>query len=324
MEKRKIKQELKNTFTGYWHYLALRAACQLSIFDDIENGYNTIEKLVQKNKANKIALQTLIHFLIDANTIIEINESLKLTDKGYFLTDNSPESLKQACILWGSEHLTTWQHLDFTLKTGKSSFEHIFDSRFFDYIDKEQANLINYHLAMAEYARDDYKNITECIDFSEFKTIADVGGGTGNLIKIIAQKFPDILCILAELPNVCKLVKTECENLKITTTDFFEKIPFKADAIILSRILHDWDDDKATSILKNCSNAVYPHGKIFIIEIMQDKVNTPLLNLNMMLMTESYERTYSQYDKLLKKINFKIVASQQLNQLQTILIAQKQ
>lgn len=319
-----LKSELKNTFTSYWQYMALRTACQLNIFDDIETGFDTVKKLVEKNNADTKALTTLISALIDAETIIEKNERLQLTEMGKLLTDNSPETLKYACIHWGEEHLTAWQNLAYTIKTGKPAFENIFDEPYFNFIGKEHQTLENYHLAMSEYARDDYKNITQYIDFSEFETIADVGAGTGSLIKRVAEEFSNKQCILADLPEVCNLTKTELANLKPVEIDFFQSLPFKADAIILSRVLHDWDDNKVVEILKNCSDSLNESGKLIIIEIMQDQINANLLSLNMLLMTESYERTQKQYDNILQSIDFKMHYSVKLNKLQTIIIAQKQ
>lgn len=318
-----FKNELKNTFTLYWEYLALRTACQLDVFDDIENGYNTIQKLTDKNKADKKAFNALIFSLYDASTISEKNGYLSLTEKGKLLTANSPETLKQACILWGAEHLATWQHLLFTVKTGKPAFEHLFGMPFFDYIGNDKTKNKNYHLAMSEYARDDYENIAEYIDFSEFETIADVGGGTGTLIKNIAQKHPETNYILADLPAVCNWIESRTPNLEIIAADFFKPLPFRADAIILSRILHDWNDEKAAQILKNCSNALKTNGKLFVIEIMQNETQANLLTLNMMLMTASCERSYKHYASLLQQINFSIAQETKLNGLQTILTASK-
>ena len=318
-----LKEELKQTFTSYWQYLALRTACQLNIFDDIENGFDTVQKLIQKNNANTKALKTLILSLIDAETISEKDGKLLLTEKGKILTDNSLDSLKQACILWGSEHLTAWQNLEYTIKTGKTAFENIYSEPYFDYIGKDFQKLKNYHFAMFEYARDDYKNITQYIDFSEFETIADVGAGTGALITKIAQVFPNKQCILADLPEVCDLAEVKLKNIKVANINFFQPLPFNADAIILSRVLHDWNDNKAIEILKNCSNSLNKNGKLIIIEIMQDQIQTNLLSLNMQLMTESYERTERQYEKLLKNIDYKIKSRIKLNKLQTIIIGEK-
>ena len=318
-----IKKELKQTFTSYWQYLAMQTACELNIFDEIENGNDNVEKISLKTKTNKKILKTLLSALIDAKTIAENNNKFILTEKGEFLTDNHPETLKQACILWGKEHLTAWQNLKYTLNTDKPAFEYIYKSSFFDYIKKYPDKLRNYQLAMQEYARDDYKNITEIIDFSQFKTIADVGGSTGILIKNIAQKFPHKNCILTDLPEVINLIKSKPKNLTLIDESFFKPFSFKIDAVILSRILHDWNDKQAIGILTNCVNALNYKGKLFIIEIMQSKKKANLLTLNMKLMTGGFERTFNEYNLLLSKVNFEIKSKIQLNELQTILIASK-
>ncbi|MEA3450998.1 MAG: methyltransferase, partial [Bacteroidota bacterium] len=137
------------------------------------------------------------------------------------------------------------------------------------------------------------------------------------------QKFPTKNCILTDLPEVTNLIKFKPSNLTVLNENFFNPFSFKADAIILSRILHDWNDNKAKIILKNCYNALNQNGKLFVIEIIQNEISANLLSLNMMLMTESFERTFKEYNSLLKKNNFEIKSKIKLNELQTILISIK-
>ena len=101
---------------------------------------------------------------------------------------------------------------------------------------------------MYEYARDDYKELPNIVNFGKHKTVMDVGGGYGALITNIAEKNPLTKCILFDLGNVIKDVVFS--NIDKIEGDFFCKIPVKTEAIILSRILHDWNDEKATLILK--------------------------------------------------------------------------
>ena len=276
-----------------------------------------------KINASEIPLETLLSFLIENKTIFEKNKKYFLLEKGKFLTKNHPETLKESCILWGGEHLNAWQNLSFTIQKNKPAFENIFKSSFFDYLKNDNEKLYNYQYAMAEYARDDYKNITDIIDFSKFDKIADIGGSKGVLIKNIAKKFPKKNCILLDLPEVTNLIKIKPDNLKIISESFFEDFNFKADAIILSRVLHDWNNEKAKIIIQNCIKALNYDGRIFIIEIMNDEIKANLLSINMMLMTESYERTFEEYNLLLEKFNFKIELNLILNKLQTILICKK-
>jgi len=176
---------------------------------------------------------------------------------------------------------------------------------------------------MNEYARDDYENICEIIDFSNHKNITDVGGGLGALINIISKKNPAIKCNLFDKPEVIELI----ENKKINTIkgDFFNKIPTGSDSLILSRIVHDWYDEKALQILKNANQALEKTGFLYLIENMVNKIENKasLLSLNMLIMTKSYERTMTEYEFLLKKSGFNVIKIYKINKLQYCLKCEK-
>lgn len=315
------KQTLQNIFTSYWHFLALQNACKLAIFDEINIQKHTFLSLIKKLNLAEKPLFYLLSFLEEQNYIVIKNDIYFLEEKGQLLTENHPEALKNACLLWGNEHLVSWQNLDFTLKTAQPSFEYIYQKSFFEYLKDKPERLKNYHLAMGEYAKEDYKNIAKMIDFSIHQTLADIGGGLGALIQNIAGKNSEIHCILFDLPEVLNLYKHKTQrNFDVIKGSFFQKIPFKTDAIILSRVLHDWNDENCTIILENCKNALKKDGVIYLIENLQNDIKTHLLSLNMLIMCQSFERTYQEYAILLAKINFKITHTQKLNNLQTILI----
>ncbi len=314
------KNKLKKMFTTYWEFLALKAACEINLFDAIELGAKTLYQIQFLLNLHPRTLQFLLGFLEREEYIKKENKTLLLTEKGKLLTEKHPESLKQACILWGNEHLTAWQNLAYTLKTGKPAFEKIFGKPFFDFIAEHPEKLKNYHQAMETYARDDYQNLPELFDFAKYQTIADLGGGTGTLLKILARKFPDKEFILFDLPEVVKLATNLPKNIRTFGGSFFKKIPFKADIIILSRVLHDWNDEKTKKILERAKKALKPQGKILIMEILQNQIHAHLLSLNMMLITRSFERTLEEYEKLLENVDMKIENQIPINELQTLLI----
>jgi len=318
-----LKTELKDTFTTYWHFLAIQKACQFHLFDAIDSYTYTLQTLSSQTKLAQKPLSHLLLFLVEGQYLTQENDIFYLTAKGSLLTEKHPESLKNACILWGQEHLTAWQNLDFTLQTGKPSFEHIYQKEFFDYLNDDAKKLKNYHLAMRDYATDDYKKLPSLCDFSKHDSIADVGGGLGILIGYIAKAFPQTKCILFDLPSVTALIENpEEQAFKIVSNSFFEPLSFQVDAIILSRVLHDWNDEKALQILQQVRNALNENGTLYVLEILQDEVQAHLLSLNMLTICQSYERTFKEYKSLLQQAGFSIQSRKQLNDLQTILICQ--
>lgn len=320
------KSELKSLFTQYWDFLALQNACKIGLFDALADQTMSFSDLVGALYADAETLAHLLGVLVQLDTLKITKKRLyKLTKKGQILTEHHPESLRNACILWGQEHLNAWQHLDSTLRAGKPAFELLYGAKFFDYLADKPLVLENYHLAMRDYARDDYRDIAKVHDFKLHRRLVDVGGGLGALVERIAAKCPDTECLLFDLPEVANLAKYRqtSNNYSIIGGNFFDELPFEADGIILARILHDWPDEQAAQILSNCDKALDDGGYLYVCEIMNEEAKAHGLSLNMKLMCESHERSSTEYTNLLENAGFEIIDRKRLNDLQTLLICAK-
>jgi len=318
------KTQLKRMFTQHWNYFAVVSACELKLFDLIFNGQNTIEVIVESNNWNAKSLAYLVDFLISENYLVRYeNQTLGLTEKGNLLREENEDGLYYACLNWSGEHLEAWKNISYSIQTGLSSFEKSYQKSYFDFLNDDKVKLRNYQKAMHQYALDDYKKIPEIIDFSIHKNLMDVGGSQGALIKFVKQKYPSLNCFLFDLESVLELVSLN--EIALIKGDFFNEIPKCSDAIILSRVLHDWDDEKSQLILRNCVEALPDEGMMYIIENCSDNINDKLslLSLNMTVMCQSFERTSKEYISLCEAVGFTFIESKKLNELQTILILKK-
>jgi hypothetical protein len=92
--------------------------------------------------------------------------------------------------------------------------------------------------------------------------------------------------------------------------DFFESVTHGADVYILKNVLHDWNDDCAVRILKNCRRAMDSTAKLLVIEMVLPLADDPafgsLLDLNMLVMSGGRERTKDVYTALLEKGGFRL------------------
>lgn len=317
-----MKDKLKTFFTEHWNYLAVSTACKLNLFDHLKEA-KTAEQLATELSLNEEKLLLLLNALHNADYLDKKDDYFKVNSLSEFLTDSNPDSLKYACLNWSGEHLTAWQNLDFSIKTGNSSFEEIYDKPFFDFLNDNPEKLYAYHKAMYQYAKDDYKTLPDVIDFSNHKSLMDVGGSYGAVLKNIKSKYPSVECILFDLPKVIE--KVSIPSINKISGSFFEKIPNQSEAIVLSRVLHDWNDEKVKLILKNCFEALPNNGTLYVIENCSDKIkiDLSLLSLNMTAMCESYERSSTQYIMLCENTGFQFHSETKLNELQTILIFKK-
>lgn len=311
---------LKSFFTEHWKYMTVNAACKLGIFDILDSGGKTSLEISKELVIAKKHIELLLEGLVSIKFLDKAKRGYVLNDVSVLLTENHPETLKYACLNWSGDHLKAWMALDESIKTGKSFFQNNYGQDYFEFISSDKGKLDQYHKAMFAYAKDDYQNLPNKINFNKHKSIMDVGAGYGAAISQIKEEFPQLECYAFDLPAVIENCDLR-DDIFLKLGNFFDEIPQVSDAIILSRILHDWNDEKVSEILKNTYDALPENGHLYVIENCSDKTNIDLslLSLNMLAMCESFERSSYKYIALAKMSGFIFQEAKSLNELQTIL-----
>jgi hypothetical protein len=106
-------------------------------------------------------------------------------------------------------------------------------------------------------------------DFSDIRVLADFGGGNGSVLAAILRKYPAMQAILFDRVDVVGRARGELDSpglsdrVQFVAGDFFESVPSGADAYFLRHIIHDWNDEQALTILKNCRSAMSDSGRLF-------------------------------------------------------------
>src|SRR5262249_21749521 len=109
-------------------------------------------------------------------------------------------------------------------------------------------------------------------DFSELRTVVDVGGARGAFLGAILRAHPHLRGILfdrsaaaAGAPPILDAhqVASRCE---VVAGDFFEGLPPGSDLYVLKWVISEWSDERAAVILTNCRRAMTPRGRVLVIE----------------------------------------------------------
>jgi len=104
-------------------------------------------------------------------------------------------------------------------------------------------------------------------------TILDVGGSHGQVSIAIARRFPDVKCIVQDLPDTINGLGSRVpEDLKDRISgmdyDFLTPQPVKeADIYLFRWILHDWSDKYCVKMLQSLIPALKKGAKIVISDI---------------------------------------------------------
>ena len=149
-------------------------------------------------------------------------------------------------------------------------------------------------------------------DFSSARVLVDVGGGRGALVFAILNAHPGLHGVLFDLPRVVDAAREELERSGIANRceavggDLLSSVPCGGDVYLLSRVIHDWDDEKSILILRNCRAAMTRTSKLLLAERTIPETIEPgfraqsqlLSDLNMLVRNGGRERTDMEYSAL--------------------------
>jgi predicted O-methyltransferase YrrM len=101
------------------------------------------------------------------------------------------------------------------------------------------------------------------------------------------------------------------DRCEIIGGDAFTAVPANAETYLLSRVIHDWDDERAVALLTRCQQAMQPQGKVVLVERVILSGSTPSLlvlesDVNMLVATSGKERTDAEYRALLGAAGFEL------------------
>lgn len=177
-----------------------------------------------------------------------------LTEAGNLLRADVPESMRDL-IDWLTEpmHLQLYSHLLASVRSGGITFDAVQGEPFFSWASKrENAALASlFNNAMTSFSETCIPAFLAAYDFSQFKTLIDVGGGHGAVLRAILKQNPNMRGVVAEMaavvPGTRDAIAADglADRCTAVACDFFAAVPSGGDGYFMKHILHDWADEKA-------------------------------------------------------------------------------
>ncbi len=307
--------QIAQFLSGYWISQAVHVAAKLGIADLLEGGAKTADELAPATGTHARSLYRLLRALASVGVFTEDSEKrFGLTPVGDCLRINAPGSQHAMAVMMGEEHFQSWGALLGSIQTGETAFDKIYGKPIFDYLGEHLEKAKVFDAAMTSIHGRETQAMLGAYDFSEFHVLADIGGGNGsNLIEVL-KRYPKLRGILFDLPHVVERARANLgqagllDRCELKGGSFFESIDVQADAYFLRHIIHDWNDEQSTLILKNIHSAMPDKGKLLLFEHVLPPGDAPsfgkLLDLNMLLLPGGQERTAEEYRALYKSAGF--------------------
>jgi len=313
------QEQMLQIVTGFWMSRAVYVFAKLGIADLLQSGPKTPEELAEASGTHAPSLFRILRALASAGIVkTEDNGRFALTPLSETLVTGVPGSVRWFIVSeLGQEHYPAWGNLMHSVKTGEIAFDNHFGIDIWKYFQQNPEDAAVFNDSMSGMTAAVNEAITSLYDFSQFKKVVDVGGGHGALITSILQKNPQTKGMLLDAPEVVEGAGPRLEaagvadRCEVVAGNFFEAVPAGGNAYIMKWIIHDWDDEKAITILKNCRTHMQPDDRLIVVDAVVPEGNEPdfskTFDLNMMVMTGGKERTAAEFEKLFAAAGFELL-----------------
>jgi hypothetical protein len=282
----------------------LGIVAELGIPHALAGGARSVEVLARDSGADAEALHRLLRALASDGIFAE-------EERGVFRNTPASELLLTSgwddfAVLFGGVWYRAVERLD---ASGKAVFPDVFGTDFWTWLAKHPGERARFDRAMAQGADTRIERL-ETVDWRSNETVVDVGGGNGSLLAELLKAHPDLHGIVFDLPETTRDESLFDERLEFVAGSFFERVP-AGDVYTLATILHDWDDDSATKILRTIRAAAPDHARLVILDAVVPPGNEPFgakwLDLLMLTLFAGRERDEDQWRALLAAGGFKPV-----------------
>ncbi len=310
-------QHVLQVATGYMVSAAIQSAVRLGVADHLAKGPRPVAELATATGSNEDALYRILRALSMLGVFTETApRTFGLTPAGELLRADHPRSVRNLVAFMSDPfHFRVYGEMLSAAKTGAPAGERVAGMPLFEYFEKHPEQAKEFNDAMTTFSASVAPAMLKAYDFSGIDTLVDVAGGHGMILGSILRQYPKMRGILFDLEHVVSGA-TALDELgvrdRVTTAsgDFFKAVPAGGDAYIMKHIIHDWDDERATLILKNIRTALEgkPHGKVILLEAVLRPGNEPdlgkLIDLEMLMLPGGRERTAEDFAALFTRAGF--------------------
>lgn len=311
------QEQVARLASGYWHTQAIYVAAKLGLADLLRDGPQTADELAAATQTHPRALYRLLRALVSIGIFAEDDSHrFALTPMAECLRSDVTGSVRSLAIIRGEWQYEAWGQLLHSIRTGACAFEKIYEQPLFDYLAAHPEKGKLFDEAMTGVHGRETAAMLDAYDFSGIGTLADIGGGNGEVLASILKRYLAMRGVLFDQPSVIERSRAKLKAARLSgrceavAGNFFLSVPSGADAYLMRHIIHDWDDAKSITILRNCRAAMKPNGKLLLVEGIVPVGNEPSLSkffdLAMMVLPGGMERTESEYRQLLAASGFSL------------------
>jgi hypothetical protein len=299
MSERTPETVLWDLMRGAMTTRALGVVADLGVAEALADRARPVDELAREVGADADVLHRVLRALASEGVFAEDAPGrVRNTDVSRLLLDPGWGAFAH---LFGDVFYDAVADLDRATRTGAPTFAERFGDGFWPWLEAHRDERSIFDRAMATGKSRSAERLA-ALDWRDGETVVDIGGGNGTLLVELIRRRPGLHGIVFDLPETDRDESALGPDVEFVAGSFFEHVP-SGDTYLLSGILHDWDDEPATSILRTIRASASPGARVLAAESVIPSANEPhggkWLDLLMLLLAGGRERDEEQWRALL-------------------------
>jgi hypothetical protein len=287
---------------------ALGLVAELGVAEALTAEPLAVDELAQDVGADADTLHRLLRALASDGVFVEVGPRV-------FANTEASELLRQpserafAHLFGGVLHRAAGE-LD---ATGEPSFPRTFETDFWSWLAQHPSERAAFDTAMGGTEANRAARVArfDSVDWRGDETVVDIGGGNGSFLIELVRRRPSLRGVVFDLPETVRDEAALGDRITFVGGSFFDRVPV-GDVYVLGTIIHDWDDEHATAILRTVRAAAPADARLFIVDSVIQPGNeaqgAKWLDLLMLALFAGRERDEAQWRELLAGSDFEPVS----------------
>lgn len=310
---------------GFLPAKTLLSAVELDVFGTLAAGPMTGDALAAKVGLHPRGIWDFLDGLVALRFLDREGEGSSARyrntpESAAFLVRSSPRYIGGILEMANARLYPFWGDLTTALKTGQPQNEVKHEGRpLFEALYADPNRLEQFMGAMSGISAGNFAALAEKFDFGKYKTLVDVGGATGQLSILVAQRHAHLRCTSADLAVVEPIAKRTIAKAGLDSrvgtavVDFFKDPLPKADVVTMGMILHDWNLENKRMLIRKAYEALPAGGAFIVVENLIDDARREnvfglMMSLNMLIeLGDAFDYTGRDFAGWCKEAGFREV-----------------
>lgn len=293
-------EAILQTALGFMAAKHLFVANEIHLFEALAKGACSLDELAVRTKIPKRTLRIIADAMVALDFVQKTDDEYRnSTVAAAFLTGSGPTDLRPALSVWNYISYNKWIKLEESVRAGEGKAGR------FEFADKREEEIFS--KGAAAFSSGGAQSLPDVHDFSHYRRVLDLGGGTGSFLLPLLKRYPALEGTVFELPAAAGVARQVLAGnplagrIRIVEGDVLQTpLPPGHDVVVIAHVIHTFSAEHNLQMFANLRKSVTPGARVLMVDLFTDPTHTQpsraaLMAGEFMLMTGEGD-TYSEQE----------------------------